>query len=434
MKTFLVSFFILLTLKLFSQSIRFEKVPLDSILIKARIENKLVFIDVSTDWCGSCKWMEQYIFPKKGVSEFYNRSFINIKIDAEKGEGIEIAKKYNVVSFPTYLFINQDGILLYKNTKGSQDEKSFIATGEKAIAAHSQRIPLSLLDDKFVKGDRDKRFLYSYLVRQVDERDECDTLTLNAYLNQLNEQELNKIENILLIANTPRAYTYRNKYFVLVLKNLAKIKPRLNNGRYYNLIHQYFISLANNGFFPLKIRKNIDSFNIFKKDYNLIFPFTISNDPFYSPFKFERLFYQALQDSVKYRKAVLLFLNNYLYSGLVNSLPLKIKESNLFGIDRNTYKMRLVSELNQIGLEYSEVFSNTRDLMVGLSILKEGAKFSTTFNNYYAKSKLRAKLGDIDEALVLAKKAYELALDEKVSKFYLNLIDKFIKQLEARKQ
>ena len=422
----------LLTLNLYSQKIRFENASFDTVLQKAKIEKKIIFIDVSTEWCGSCKWMEQNTLRINEVTNFYNDHFINFQIDAEKGEGLDIAKKYNVWSFPTYLFITQEGVLLAKNTIGAQNVNEFIATAKKAIAVQSQRIPLSLLDKKFNSGDRNKAFLLNYLSRQVDERDECDTLVLNSYLNQLSNPELNKIENISLIANTPKAFAYRSRYFLLVLKNLPKVQLRLNTGRFYTLINQYVLSIANKDFFPIVNSKSIDSFKLFLRDYSLLYPFTIKNDPFYSPFKYQRIFFKAIKDSANYEKAVKSFLDKYLYSGLSNKIPLKIKESELFSISRNIYTTRLVTELNQIGLEYSSVFSNSKDLKQGIKILDNAAKLSSTSNNLFAKSKIVAKLGNTAEALELAKKAKQLALEQKVNKYFINTIDEFIKELEEK--
>jgi tetratricopeptide (TPR) repeat protein len=43
------------------------------------------------------------------VAAFVNEKLISIKIDAEKGEGIEIAKRYDVQAFPTILVIKSNG-------------------------------------------------------------------------------------------------------------------------------------------------------------------------------------------------------------------------------------------------------------------------------------------------------------------------------------
>lgn len=60
---------------------------------KAKSENKLIFIDFYTQWCGPCMNMAQTVFSLPEVGYYYNNTFINLKIDAEDGEGITLAKK-----------------------------------------------------------------------------------------------------------------------------------------------------------------------------------------------------------------------------------------------------------------------------------------------------------------------------------------------------
>ena len=97
---FILSFVLALTLgTAFSQGINFVKEDMkwQDVLAKAKAENKIVFVDAYTSWCGPCKWMSKNIFPLKEVGEVFNSSFISAKIDMENGEGLEIAKKYVVI-------------------------------------------------------------------------------------------------------------------------------------------------------------------------------------------------------------------------------------------------------------------------------------------------------------------------------------------------
>src|ERR1035437_11041928 len=71
---------------------------------KATKENKQIFFDCYTTWCGPCKWMATTIFTNDTVAEFYNKNFICVKMDMEKGVGIARSFKYNVNSYPTFLF------------------------------------------------------------------------------------------------------------------------------------------------------------------------------------------------------------------------------------------------------------------------------------------------------------------------------------------
>lgn len=69
-------------------------------------EKKPIFIDFYTQWCGPCLNMAENIFTLGSVGNFYNDHFVCLKIDAETGEGVELAKKYEVASFPTFVFVN----------------------------------------------------------------------------------------------------------------------------------------------------------------------------------------------------------------------------------------------------------------------------------------------------------------------------------------
>lgn len=70
---------------------------------------KLVFIDVYTSWCGPCKMLRKNTFPDKALGDYFNANFVNIAIDAEKGEWIEFSRKYNVQAYPTMLILDKDG-------------------------------------------------------------------------------------------------------------------------------------------------------------------------------------------------------------------------------------------------------------------------------------------------------------------------------------
>lgn len=114
-----------------NRSIAFEHGTFKEIKEKAAKENKLIFIDAYTSWCGPCKWMAANIFTNDTVADYYNKNFVNAKIDMEKGEGIEIAKQYQVSCYPNNLFIDGKGNLVHR-TAGSMTAKDFIVLGETA--------------------------------------------------------------------------------------------------------------------------------------------------------------------------------------------------------------------------------------------------------------------------------------------------------------
>ncbi len=128
-------------------------------LEQARAENKLIFMDAFTTWCGPCKMMSAQVFPNTDVSKFFNGSFINVKMDMEKGEGIELAQRFKVMAYPTLLFIDPaDGSIVHR-TAGFHAVDEFIQLGKNALDPAKR---LRSMDNRYAKGDRDPEFLFNY--------------------------------------------------------------------------------------------------------------------------------------------------------------------------------------------------------------------------------------------------------------------------------
>lgn len=138
---------------------KFEQNTFANVLKKAKSENKLIFMDAYATWCGPCKLMAKNIFTKPAVGDYYNANFINTKIDMEKGEGIELAKKYGVKAYPTYLFINGDGEVMYRGT-GYYEEEAFINVGKEANDPNKQ---ISVLKKRLEAGEKDPAFLMNFM-------------------------------------------------------------------------------------------------------------------------------------------------------------------------------------------------------------------------------------------------------------------------------
>jgi thioredoxin 1 len=93
-------------------SINFSAKTFEEVLKDADDTEKLVFVDVSTSWCGYCKKMKANTYTDPAVISLVNSKFVSKSIDAEKGEGIAIARKYGVTGYPTLLIVNAKGELV----------------------------------------------------------------------------------------------------------------------------------------------------------------------------------------------------------------------------------------------------------------------------------------------------------------------------------
>lgn len=160
MRKIISGIFVFLSLMIFSQeAMQFQDLPFKDIIAKAKKENKLVFIDAYTSWCGPCKMMEKNIFTKKSVGDYYNANFINARFDMEKGEGREIAAKFGVRSYPTYLFLNGDGELISQNY-GYMEESMFISMAQDINSPNNKK---GSLKDRFANGEKDPEFLINIM-------------------------------------------------------------------------------------------------------------------------------------------------------------------------------------------------------------------------------------------------------------------------------
>lgn len=101
--------------------------------------DKLIFIDFYTTWCLPCKMMEEDVFTDKAVFPYFNDKFVNLKVDAEKENGPNLALLYNVIVFPTLLFLDGDGKVLVRQ-EGAVSQSKLKALAEEALANHASNV------------------------------------------------------------------------------------------------------------------------------------------------------------------------------------------------------------------------------------------------------------------------------------------------------
>ncbi len=91
---------------------------------------KPVFIDVYTVWCGPCLMMDKFTYSDPEVIKYVNDNFIAYKMDAEKGEGIQLAKDFGISSYPTTIFISPNGGMMGAEL-GFMDAEKFLKVLKK---------------------------------------------------------------------------------------------------------------------------------------------------------------------------------------------------------------------------------------------------------------------------------------------------------------
>ena len=210
---------LLFSWNVFSQGIQFETGSWKEVLQKAKQENKLVFVDLYTTWCGPCKKMAAETFPQQTVGDYFNKNFVNYKIDAEKGEGPGLAGKYEVSAYPTLVFVNAEGELVYK-FMGVRTADKLIAEGEKAVRLHALAPRIAAMEKEYEQGKRGKVFLGEYYAL-LKESGAGGGVVLNEYLKCLSDEELLLEENVSSIGNIS---TFDPVLFDRLVKGIKKVE------------------------------------------------------------------------------------------------------------------------------------------------------------------------------------------------------------------
>jgi len=193
MKQFIFSLLVLFAAtSLQAGGIDFFEGTWEEALEKAKKEDKLIFVDAYTTWCGPCKRMSKQVFTQDAVGEFYNENFIAMKIDMEKTPGRKFRKKYPVSAFPTLYYIDGDGKVAHV-TKGGKNPKQFIQLGQMAMKKNDKS---GNYEADYNEGKRDYNLVYNY-VKALNKVGKPSLKIANDYLKS--QKDLTTEENLKFI-------------------------------------------------------------------------------------------------------------------------------------------------------------------------------------------------------------------------------------------
>jgi len=126
---------------------------------KAKSENKYVFLDCYTTWCGPCRMMDMQVYSNDSVGDYYNDRFISVKVQMDKTnkDDEEVKKWYataeamitdfKIEGYPSFVFISPEGVIVHKDI-GYKPADSLVAIARLATT------PGRVYDDGYAEYDR----------------------------------------------------------------------------------------------------------------------------------------------------------------------------------------------------------------------------------------------------------------------------------------
>jgi thioredoxin-related protein len=372
-KAFLFLGLLLISITVFSQGIVFETGTWNQVLVKAKLTNKPIFVDIYTTWCGPCKKMSTKVFPKEEVGKVYNENFICYSVDAEKGEGLYLAGRYEVHAFPTYLFVRPNGELCAINL-GYMDAKKIIDLSKTALKSYEDTKSLKDYESAYAKKKTDPQFMIDYLNKRRAFGESNDVL-FDEFLKMLPEQERSSDQ----VAELYNAEIERMSTNSFACENLIKNKA-LFEGKNIGNISNRLKSCALQSMRLAQKNRDLKLLDCAILAYGEEPPTPLNylNDYFYMQY------YQALGDKKRFAIYASSYFNNY----LVKFTPDKQMNKNMVGkllIGTSSYVANNISD--------------EKLLQDALSWSKRALEFSPEDPNYlYVCGTLQYKLGQKEEA------------------------------------
>lgn len=221
----------------FAVGIEFEHGSWQEVVEKAKSENKLIFVDVYTDWCGPCMQMAKETFPQQEVGEFFNKRFVSFKLNAEEGEGEDLSARFSVAAYPTLLFVTADEAVVYRAT-GYKDANELIKLAQAAINPDVKLSPLSRMDGEFNDGEVDREFAAEYFKAIREAKGSAD-FKLGQYLEKLDEETLLAAETYDFIETY--ASNYKGKPLEILINRFPEFSQLVGEQRIMDKLSKVFV-------------------------------------------------------------------------------------------------------------------------------------------------------------------------------------------------
>ena len=370
----------------YSQGIEFEENNWEDVLTKAVEIQKPIFVDVYTTWCKPCKLMSSQVFNIKEVGDVYNANFICCKVDAEKGDGIRIAKEYEVNAFPTYLFLNANGTLVMK-AKGSMSPEEFLTLALSAKNELSNPKSIVEWENEYVQKKTDTAFLRAYMEKNTH-LGKSNTKLFDEYLALLPDDQRVSKE----IINMYYEEINHIKIHTLAYENLQR-----NQSKFYKLGTNIYI-------FILHATENSLREAIKNGDERLLEDVVEENEKIPKIINLKRKeeiymdYYKSLNDEENYIRNATAYCETWLMSKDIAPVLREIYSENLNNIAWNFFER--ITDLNALknALRWSKR---------SLEFFPDNYMYLDTY------ARLLYKLGKINKAIAMQKKAIKLVKNTK---------------------
>lgn len=256
-----------------NREIQFEHTTLQEVLQKAQKADKPVFVDCYTEYCGPCKAMAATVFKTDSVADFFNKTFINLKMDMLSADGKQYASTYKVGAYPTFLILDNKGKEIYKFV-GGQSAAKFMGQIRSGINPKNR---LQSMNKTFASGKYTDDFIQEYIKLKISlfELKDAKDIAQN-YINSVPVSRYTLPSNWFLFTNRYLAdvQSYDSHF---LLEHWKEFLTPIGSSTVYKQIGDIYRNLTDNvlhGWYFKDHKFNVADFDYYKQQ---IIPITIDN-------------------------------------------------------------------------------------------------------------------------------------------------------------
>lgn len=406
MKNFILFLFLIpALLSAQNEGVQFEHgLTWNQIKEKAAKENKYIFVDCFTTWCGPCKYMSSTIFPQAKVGDFFNANFVNAKIQMDKTkndsedvkswyeEASRFAKDYKVAAYPTFLVFDPKGNLVHRIVGGGEAD-DFIAKAKKALNPETQ---YETLLAKFNADPTNLTVAQQMVTAAAEAYDqETESKAKNILFSSLTDDQLLTKENLSLLLSAAKQVD--SKAFNLINDNKAKFDAISDKVNANDFLAQLVVNQSVTD--KMKAKQPVDFAEI-EKELNQKYP-TINTEK--ASLEIQPSYYAYVKNFPALKDS----FNAYLakYGATVTGQKLNSMAWSIFENCDDPACLKAAAEWSKLSLDKE----------------KDTPAYLDTFAN------LLYRLGDKDTAIKTQEKAISLITDQSEKEQYLATLEKMKK-------
>jgi LysM repeat protein len=346
--------------------------------------------------------MESTVFKDKEIASWYNKLFINIKVNAASDLGKAFCEARKINTFPSFIYIEPKGEKIKFYEEGVREKSTFLCMAKAAV--NIDIYAAELYNIYMNKNNRTDQFMLDYtyiLAKKGDVLFRKKIMT--EYLDEANEQQLLSPVGWNFIKSSCSSIT--DKHFVFFLNNIKKYADRFGKEQVREFAYSLYLTDYE------KSLKSKDE-SLFLKAVDTYLSILTIND---APISIEQK--NLIINSMK--------LDFYLASGQKNQY-LAIASENVDKLYSDNAK-----KLFEHGYNFNSITDDKKLLNQAESWIARSILINPNYENISLYSILLSKTGEDSLALSMAEKALKLASDRglddhwNILKLYDTLKDKF---------